>query len=188
MAGYGGTTNAVYGDYADPDDWGPAAPAPGASAVAWCGSVATTLSLDGQILADGAFGHQPRRRRVRRRRLRGGYHTAGYRSHPSRGGNTATHGAGGGGGGRIAVYAADSPASIPSHITAPAASRLAVSTAGRDRSTFATPTSRHGTLIIDASGGRQRLDPLGLPGQDTASIPDALLIRGRPKLALSTPA
>ena len=108
----GGTTNAVYGDYAEPDDWGsgsgdniPYGGVPSEWRAAGGGLVrivAGTMQLDGQLLAVGQSNY--------RAGSGGGIHVAvdtlaGSGRIDASGGNAHNSGgSAGGGGGRIAVY------------------------------------------------------------------------------------
>ncbi len=113
--GGGGTTNALYDDYADPEDWGAGAPLnPGGGLVR---VNASTLKLDGKFLADGALGFGPGG-------AGGGIYVevqtiSGSGLMRAGGGTPNDCGCGGGGGGRIALYAEDYTQFGTFRITAP---------------------------------------------------------------------
>lgn len=175
-----GVPNAVYGDYANPNDWGS-----GSSDTAAGGGLirlaAGTLALDGQLLAqgqDGANGGSG-----------GGIYVAvttlqGQGSIQAAGGVGQGGGpfwGGGGGGGRVAVYAQGMAGFDASRITAPGGPG---GPGGPDRVGggagtvyLRNPNEAQGTLIIDGARQGNGYTPLGFPGQ-TMTIPDAVVIRG----------
>jgi len=115
-----GGTNAVYDDYADPDDWG-AGGAVGGGSNPGGGLVriaAATMTLDGVVTADGDGAIDSGR---------GGGAGGGIRIDAGtlsgtgsiRAAGGASKVAGGGGGGRVAVYAVDFTGFDTTHITAP---------------------------------------------------------------------
>jgi RHS repeat-associated protein len=166
-----GAPNQVYGDYADPADWGS-----GGGSSAGGGQVrisSATLQLDGKIIADGA----------RASTGQGGGSGGGiYLKLETLAGAGEIRAAGGGseggasgGGGRIAVYARDLSGFDPFKISAPAVDPYSNS-AG---TVYLRDTDQpEGTLIIDSKGVGTGVTPLGLPGQTTFAIPDAVVIQG----------
>ena len=173
-----GTTNAAYGDYTNPDDFGSGGGPGGGAGGGLVRITAATLDLDGQVLADGGDA---------------GYDDSGGYGGGSGGGIyvsvTTLSGAGriaaasgdinGGGfagGGRVAVYAADFSGFNVANITAPAGGH------GGSAGTVYLKTTgdAQGTLIIDPgpTGYSPGFTPLGLQGQTNFSIPDAVVIRG----------
>ena len=84
---------------------------------------------------------------------------------------------GGGGGGRIAVYARDYSGFNTANITAPGGTSSQVA-GGVGTVYLRDPDEPSGTLIIDAGNGGNGVTPLGLPGQTSFTIPDAVVIRG----------
>ena len=181
-ASYGGlgglNSNRPYGDYADPNDWGSGASA--ARAVGWSASQRTPWTL--------TVGSWPMAW-TRRQAARGGgvYITvttfAGHGSISAAGGNNTEHagnggpGGGGGGGGRVAVYAADLSGFDTSKITAFGGTEDN-NPGGAGTVYLRDPDESNGTLIIDAGSGGGGVTPLGLPGQSSFAIPDAVVIRG----------
>src|SRR6185369_5325517 len=113
-----GVANAVYGDFAIPEDWGSGSSSDTGSAAAGGGRlklVAQSLQLDGQILANGAVD------------CSGGSggsvlvlvtNLTGSGSIAASGGSIGCADWGGGGGGRIGVYASDFGGFDPNNITA----------------------------------------------------------------------
>jgi len=178
-----GGTNAVYDDYADPDDWG-AGGAVGGGSNPGGGLVriaAATVTLDGVVTADGDGAIDSGR---------GGGAGGGIRIDAGtlsgtgsiRAAGGASKVAGGGGGGRVAVYAVDFTGFDTTHITAPGGHTGSHSTSYPDGGPGSVylrdPDEPRGILLIDVGSGGSGKTPLGLPGQDTASIPDSLVIRG----------
>ena len=174
--GPGASTNAVYGDYADPNDWGSGGGGPAGGAGGGLVRIhAETLVLDGQILSNGqAVGGF-----VSGDGSGGGIYISvntlsGSGSINARGGSGSYPA----GGGRIAVYASDLSGFDSSRITSqgdiPASD--SVNGAGAGTVYLRDPDRPAGTLIIDALGGTGST-PLGLPGHDTLVISDAVLIR-----------
>ena len=114
----GSPTNNVYGDYAQPDDWGSGGGEdPGGGLIQ---IMADTMALDGQILADAPSGHYTGSGggvliEVMTLAGNGSIRAAGGGSNGD-GFNTVY-----GGGGRIAVYANDLSGFATTHITAPGA-------------------------------------------------------------------
>jgi hypothetical protein len=167
--------NPVYGDYADADQPGSGGVDSGSAHVAAGGGLvrltAATLQLDGQLRADGgsdiAAGSG------------GGVYVAvttlaGTGSISAAGGQSG--GDGGGGGGRIAVYARELSGFNAAAIIAPGGG--GTSPGGAGTVYLRNPTDPSGTLIFDAANGGAGTTPLGLPGQDTFTIPDAVVVRG----------
>jgi len=168
---FGYTTNRVYGDYADPDDWGSGSGGAAPSFAGWGGGLVRinvgTLQLDGKVLADGTgtgSGGSGGGILVQAGTLAGSglIRAAGKdRSYDA------------GGGGRVAVYAQDFSAFDTTKITAPGG------TGAGAGSVYIRDTDQpQGTLILDAGTGGNGTTPLGLPGQDTFTIPDHVIIRG----------
>ncbi len=131
----GGPTNATYGDYADPDDWGSGGGGGGAGG-GLVHLVAATLTLDGQLLAQGGSGYSSGGSgggiyvSVTTLQGQGSIQAGGGTSQGTQGTLLPTPG---GGGGRVAVYAQDRSGFDASRITAPAAAPA--------RFTFAIPMS-----------------------------------------------
>jgi len=169
-----GTVNPVYGDYANPNDWGS-----GSVDVSGGGLVrltATTLILDGQILADGSGGC-----------LGGGAgggilisvtNIQGQGTIKAEGGTAGCFGnSNGGGGGRVALYAGDFAGFNLNHLTAPGGGNGF--TPGGAGTVYVRDTDEpQGLLIIDGVNGGRNWTLLGLPGMSSFTIPDAVLIRG----------
>jgi hypothetical protein len=161
--GGGGTVNPVYGDYADPDQPGSGAFDLSNAQAAGGGLVrltAAALQLDGQLRADGGSNIAVTT-------------LAGAGSIRAAGGQGGT---GGGGGGRIAVYASDLSGFNLDQITAPGGATTQPGGTGTVYLKKATDPA--GTLILDAGSGGDGPTPLGLPGQDTFTVPDAVVVRG----------
>jgi len=184
-----GTTNAVYGDYTHPDEPG-SGPGPSATGGSGGGLVqitANVLQLDGQLLANGGTGGGTPDYAVA-----GGSGGGIYVNVTTLLGSGLISAAGGqgdinpdggqggaGGGGRVAVYAADLSGFNTTKITAfggtgPNGGRYY---AGAGTVYLRDPNQPTGTLVIDGRGGG--FTPLGLPGQQAFTIPDAVLIEGQ---------
>ena len=167
-----GSANAVYGDYAGPQDWGSGGGnAPGGGRVRL---VATTLQLEGQLLANGSS--------VYNGVGSGGgvlvvvTNLAGGGSIQAQGGlSNDSYGAGGGG--RVAVYAADYSGFNLAKITA-FGGAVYFSPGGAGTVYLRDTDEAAGTLIIDAGSGGNGGTPLGLQGTNWTSIPDLLVVRG----------
>ncbi len=181
------TTNAVYGSYALPDDWGSGA----AYAYAGGGLVqiqAQTLQLDGQIIANGG---QPN----------GGYAPAdsggsillnvgilagagliqAAGGHGYYGDTTGALHVGSGGGGRIAVYAKDMSDFNLANITAPGGSGPSSVDGGPGTIYLDNTTTNTATLIVDATGGPAAVvTPLDI----SAGGVTALVVRNSAQVAL----
>lgn len=153
----GGRTNAVYGDYTNPDDWGS-----GGNSGAGGGLVRITagaIQLDGQVAADGVA-------------TAGGSGSGGsvYLSTDAlRGAGSiradANGGDGGAGGGRVAVYAADVSGFDTTRITAGGYSAGTVYLRDTDEA--------GGTLVMDnaAAGGRIGVDErVGLAAEGVEAL------------------
>ena len=180
---YGGTTNLPYGDYTNPDDFGSGG---GTTSTGSAGGglvriTATTLDLDGQILANGNAGQGPG--------SGGGIFVSvttlmGAGSIEAAGGlNTEHYGnggppGGGGGGGRVAVYAADFSGFNTSLITAPG--QYGDAPGGAGTVYLRQSGAASGTLILaEPNGANSNGDtPLGLPGETSHLFPDAVVISG----------
>jgi hypothetical protein len=183
-----GTPNAVYGDYADPDEPGSGtgvgrSPAPGGGLVR---ITAKTMQLDGQVLADGGRtgsgndgpGGSGGGIYIAVTTLQG---SGLIRARGGAGGLNPAGGFGGaGGGGRVAVCAQDYQAFGLTKITAPGG-------AGPGNGPhYAAPGTVYlrdtdttfGTLIYDAASPGVATATLGLPSVSSFSIPDAVVIRG----------
>jgi YD repeat-containing protein len=189
FGGLGGGTgpNAVYGNYADPQDWGS-----GGSEFGVGGGLvrlqAQTLQLDGELLADGTSWTDPNKAwaggsgggiSVQVATLTGAglIRVAGGDGH-SIGDWWGSILGGGGGGGRIAVYAQDYTGFDPSHITAPGGTTNVGNVGGAGTVFLKTTGAAYGTLIVDGSSGGDGVTPLGLPGQNSLAFTDAVVIRG----------
>ncbi|WP_145234608.1 putative Ig domain-containing protein [Urbifossiella limnaea] len=171
LAGTGVVTNAVYGDYADPADWGAGGVnSPGGGLVR---ITAGTLQLDGVLAAGGSGGSYGAGAGgsvyVSADTLAG----AGAIGAWGGGGGNGNYINGGGGGGRVAVYYRALAGFDPARVTAGGFSAGTVYLRDADEAT--------GTLVIDndAAGiSGTGVTPLGLPGQATAAFGDAVVIRG----------
>ncbi len=170
-----GATNPVYGDYANPDDWGA-----GGANFSGGGLVriaAATLQLDGQLLANGLDDTSGGDGSGDGDGAGGGIYVSVMTL--SGGGPILAMGGhyGAAGGGRIAVYTADS-----SSFSANASARggWIYGEAGAGTVYLRDTNDATGTLIIDnGSGGYPTtVTPLGLPSQTTMAIPDAVVVRG----------
>jgi len=174
----GPLTNAVYGDYADPNNWGSGGG--GASGGGLVRVQAGSLSLDGQILADGAGGS------LANTDTGAGSGGGIYLEVGTLQGVGLIRAAGGGsspgGGGRVAVYASDYAGFNLSRIQAPAGpapvSGGAAAFAGAGTVYLRDTDDVAGTLIVDAGSSSNNWTPLGLAGQTTFTIPDSLVVRG----------
>jgi hypothetical protein len=161
FGGWGnGSTNAVYGDYTNPNDWGSGGISSGIlGATAGGGLVrinAGILQLDGKLLADannGDFGS-------------GGSGGGIYVSVATLSGGGTIRAAGGnghgaGGGGRVAVYALDS-SGFGGVISAPGAGNVSGGLGGGAGTVYLRdPRQPYGTLTLDNLNG-PGLTPLGL--------------------------
>jgi YD repeat-containing protein len=172
--GTGSTPNAVYGNYTDPDDWG------SGTSVGSLGTggglvriAAGQMVLNGAIRADGA-------------KENGGGGSGGGISirvaSLSGTGAIEASGAmgifgGGGGGGRVAVSAGDFTGFDVSRITALGGTADYNYPGGPGTVYLRNSSQATGTLIIDAGTGGSGVTPLGLPGQTTVTIPDAVIVR-----------
>ena len=187
---YRGVSPAVFGDYADPNEWGSGgslAPdgrdAPGASGGGIIRIEADRLELEGQLIANGDTG------------FGGGAGGSIYvdanvltgsgsmQAHGAKGTNSCCFGgnldSAGGGGGRIAVYARDLSGFDIDKITThgglgsksrPGGGAGTVYVRDKDEPT--------GTLIIDAQTGGRGVTPLGLSSDERLIIPDEVVVRG----------
>ncbi len=171
-----GATNAVYGDYAAPDDWGAGGLSlPGGGLVRL---TADTLTLDGSITANGGGGPFGAG-------AGGGVYVAvqtlsgGGSIDASGGSGDGSYHSFGGGGGRIAVYAQDYTGFNLDHIQANGGNGYLNGSSGGAGTVYVKDTNdANGTLIIDGRKSPSGFTPLGLPGQQTVAFPDAVLIRG----------
>ena len=159
---HSGSANAVYGDYADPNDWGSGSSAGQGNAGGGLVRVtAGSLQLEGVLLANGSGSSSGSG-------SGGGVYVAvntlsGSGSIQAKGGSsTYGYGGGGGRGGRVAVYAGDWSGFNVGGITAPGGTGTAggAGTVYLKRSGDAV-----GTLVIDNSlSGGAAWTPLGVPG------------------------
>ena len=87
---------------------------------------------------------------------------------------------GGGGGGRVAVYAADySQFDLASIQALGGTASHSTGQPGGAGTVYLRDTDLlQGTLLVDGRDGGAGWTPLGLPAQDTLTIPDAVVIRG----------
>jgi YD repeat-containing protein len=163
----------VYDSYADPNDWGGGGTVSSGGGLARI--VANTLQLDGQLLADGVSS-------------RGGSGAGGgiYVSVTTLTGSGRMSAAGGedsaagnGGGGRIAVYAQQAGGFDFGRVSAPGGPSWMFH-GGAGTIYIRNPSEAQGTLVIDngTSPTNNGVTPLGLPGQTTLMISDAVIIRG----------
>jgi YD repeat-containing protein len=178
---YNGSAPAVYGDYADPNDWGSGGSntmygEPSARGGGLVRLIADSLALDGAILADGQYGPE------------GGGGAGGgiYISVTDLLGTGRVSAAGGnglfaaGGGGRVAVYAHDSAAFAADQITTFGGTvvRTDAGPGGAGTVYLRDADEAWGTLIVDAGSGGTGTTPLGLPGETNVTISDAIVVRG----------
>ena len=183
-----GQTNAVYGEYRDPDDFG------AGSGITMNGAgnagggmvriTAGTLQLDGEVLANGGEGALG----PYGNGSGGGAGGSIYIAVGTLGGTGSIEAAGGakagswtymagGGGGRVAVYAEDFTDFEVTHITAPGG--IAPHNPGGPGTVYLRNTGDPlGTLCFDAVAGGDGWAVLGLPQKSAIAIPDSLLIRG----------
>jgi hypothetical protein len=165
-------TNAVYGSYADPNDWGTGGFVSSGGGLVRI--VAATLQLQGQLLANGASS-------------RGGSGSGGgiYVAVTTLAGDGLIRAAGGedsasgnGGGGRIAVYAQQISGFDVQKITAPGGAAWMYH-GGAGTIYLRNPGDAQGTLIIDngTSTANNGKTPLGLPERPDMAIPDKVIIR-----------
>ncbi len=169
-----GATNPVYGDYADPDDWGSGGTGynTGAAGGGLVQISAGSMTLDGDLWANGGtdsnFGTGSG----------GGIDLAvstlsGSGTIEANGGATATGFTYGGGGGRIAVYASDMSGFNAANIIAWGATG-----GGAGTVYLRDPSQAQGTLVISSGNGGAGGTPLGLPDQPTATPQDPVIIEG----------
>ncbi len=174
--GKSGSPNAVYGDYADPEDWGSGGM--GSSGGGLVRISAGELALDGGLRASGGNSNNGGGAgggiSVAVTTLRGvGYISAGGGD----GSGEFAGGGGGGGGGRIAVYAQDYSGFNLARITAPGGPGGSGGGAG---TVYLRDTDEaYGSLVIDqANSNGGGWTPLGVPGQNTLTVPDEVIVRG----------
>jgi hypothetical protein len=175
-----GNTNAVYGSYANPDDWGSGGNSSGGGLIQ---ITAAALQLDGQVLANGGDSGC-------------GYYGCGgsgsgggiYLAIGSLQGQGLIQADGGrdgfgGGGGRIALYAPDFSSFNTANIQA-----LGGNSAGAGTIYLKQTGQPQGTLIVDAANGGVGTTPLGVPGESVQPFPDAVILRGsRTNVVAATP-
>jgi RHS repeat-associated protein len=175
-----GETNVVYGDYADPTDWGS-----GGWAFSLAGTggglvrlTAGTLALDGQIVADGTavrdqYGNGPNGAGSG-----GGIYVsvATLQGAGSIQASGASASSAGGGGGRIAVYAGDWSKFNVTKIQA--LGGTGSPSAGAGTVYLKQTGAAQGTLIVNAANGGGGTTPLSLPGGGTVNSSDAVEIEG----------
>ena len=173
----GASTNAVYGSYTDPDDWGSGGGGPdGGSGGGLVRIQAESLTVIGQILANG----QEEGGFVNGDGSGGGIYISvktlsGTGIIKARGGSGSYPA----GGGRIAVYANDYSGFDVSRITSQGSSPASDSVEGSGAGTIYVrdPDEPSGTLIIDGLDGSGPT-PLGLPGDQNFVTSDSVVIRG----------
>ena len=175
-----GQSNVVYDDYADPNDWGSGGGATDGGGIGG-GLVritAGTVSLDGQVLADGTYA-----------RYGGGsgggiYVSAdvleGNGNIRAAGGDGSGYGGGGGGGGRIAVYAADASGFDLDLITAPGG--VGYGGGGAGTVYLLDTDDSYETLIIDNRDGGGGITPL-----DTLTVGGTVNVLGGSILEVNGP-
>ena len=179
---YSGTTaNAVYGDYANPDDWGSGGGI-NSSGGGLVRLVAGSLFLEGQVLADGQnqvswpgnySGGSGGGIYVSVGTLAGaGQIRASGATDNS---ENITGPSGDGGGGRVAVYAQDYSAFNLANITAPGGDASPRSSGGGG--TVYIQGATQGFLVING-GGASGVTPLGLPGSNTFAVLVPVIIEG----------
>jgi Bacterial pre-peptidase C-terminal domain/Bacterial Ig-like domain len=163
-----GRANAVYGDYADPNDWGS-----GGGDGTGGGQVllkAMVLHLNGQLLATGGPGNQGAGSGGAIRVEVGTLHGDGMIQ-----ANGQTGGWASGGGGRIAVHAQDMSGFQVANIRAWGGGGGGSGGAG---TVYLRDTDEpSGTLLIDGSGGGRGWTPLGISGTNYYSIADQVVIK-----------
>jgi hypothetical protein len=188
---HSGPTNDVYGDYANPTNWGSggsfiSSDTTGGSGGGLVRLTAATLALDGQILANGtassapgAFGRFPGGAGAG-----GGAYVSvttlqGAGSIQAAGGTNGVGGSdgAGGGGGRVAVYATDWSAFDLTKIQA--LGGVGGNVSGGAGTVYLKQTGApQGTLIVDAGTGGNGTTPLGLPGETDHTFVDSVMIHG----------
>jgi hypothetical protein len=167
----GRADNAVYDDYADPQDWGAGGgtgPGGGLARV-----TAGSLVLDGEIYANGSGNGAGGGVYVSVGTLsgNGGIVAAGA----SPGGSRT-----GGGGGRVAVYYVENEGFDFDNVVTPGGEGSFGGSNGGTGTVYVRDTgAARGTLIIGPAGNQSGIGftPLGLPGQTTVNIPDDVVIR-----------
>ena len=182
-----GQTNAVYGDYTNPTDWGSGGwgYANGGAGGGLVRLTAGTLALNGQILANGSTAPDPVGGAPLGPGSGGGIYVAvttlqGSGSIEAAGASTQY--SSGGGGGRVAVYAGDWSQFDLTKIQAPGGVNSDSGTAGEPGgagTVYLKQTgAAHGTLIVNAAAGGAGTTPLGLPGENEPSFTDPVMIEG----------
>lgn len=171
LSGTNGFSNPVYGDYANPNELGSGGGDQFHDRTAGGGLIqisAGTLLISGQIASDGAsssaYGGS------------GGGILISTETLLGTGTIHANGGSGpfsGGGGGRIAIYTPDIASFDHSSVTA-----YGGGTGGAGTVYVRDTNEQSGLLVIDAGTGGNGVTPLGLPGQSTVSIFDAVFIAG----------
>jgi RHS repeat-associated protein len=181
------TTDALYGSYALPDDWGSGA----AYAYAGGGLIqleAQTLQLDGQILANGggpnggyAPGGSGGSILLTVSTLTGGGMIRAAGGAGYYGDTTGGLHVGSGGGGRVAVYAGDMSGFNLANITAPGGSGPSSVSGGPGTIYLDNTSANTKTLIVDATGGPTTVvTPLDI----SAGGVTALVVRNGAQVAL----
>jgi RHS repeat-associated protein len=192
--GNSGSPSVVYGDYTDPMDWGSGG-TNGARGGGLARLTATSLQLDGQIVANGTVGGTNQDTTAGGGAGGGiyvnvetiaGAGTIRASGAVGRSGNFPGVGSvlsGGGGGGRIAVYAHDLSGFDSNRIVATGGQGGQLNNSGGQAGGAGTVYLKDkdepsGTLIIDAGAGTgtEGITPLGLPSDSILSISDAVVI------------
>ena len=168
----------MYGDYANPDDWGSGtSPGGGGTGGGLVRIAAGQLELDGQDPRAGRS-EQHGSGGSRRRDLHRGRVPCPEPGAIDASGAVGNFG-GGGGGGRIrGLRAADFGNFDTSRITAARGAAYYNFPGGPGTVYLRDPNQPQGTLIFDGGSQGSGWGVLGLPGQDTVTIPDALVLRG----------
>src|SRR5258706_4954459 len=172
----GGAASGVYGDYADPEDWGSGGTkGPGGGQVRL---EADWLQLDGQLLANGAASCNGGAGAGGGVLVMVGTLAGNGLVQASGGGQVCGNGGtAGGGGGRIAVYAQNLAGVNTNGFVARGGGGTA--TDGGAGTVYLRDTDEpFWTLIIDETTGPVGWTPLGLPGTNQLVVPDRVIIRG----------
>jgi RHS repeat-associated protein len=179
----GGAANRVYGDYADPQDWGSGGgQKPGISVGQPGGGLmrirGRVMRLDGQLLADGSRGSNEGSGSGGGIFLSVGVLEGGGVV-SSNGGESSGSGDSGGGG-RVAVYAGEFLGFTVTNVIATGGGR----SSGAGTVYLRNTSSSNGTLVIDNRAKADGWTPLGVSGTDLLMVSDAVIIQGESQVRL----